>query len=125
MIIFRSVSPTRNLTDCNRREDRLSIMEKLKSIIQLRKILREMEKDVGFDELSTTERNILLVAYSFSSKREDIVKSSQIRNHDLVRLVPQATYHRALRSLLRHGFLERASNSKAKSYIVRTDLMSN
>ena len=41
-------------------------MDKLKSIIYLREILRQMEKDLGLDFLTLTERNIFLTAYSFA-----------------------------------------------------------
>lgn len=99
-------------------------MDKLDSLFQLRELLLKMERDVGLDVLSTPERDVFLVAYSLAGKHGNIVESVQIRSHDLVKPMAQATYHRALRALLKLGFLERASGSKAKTYVVRNDLVS-
>ncbi len=99
-------------------------MDKLSSIFRLREVLRQMEQDVGLDGLSAAERDVFLAAHSLTSAKADIVKSVQIRSHDLVRPMAQATYHRALRALLKSGLLERAGDSKAKMYVVRSDLVS-
>lgn len=98
-------------------------MDKLSSIFRLRDMLRKMEQDVGLDRLSVTERDVFLAAHSLTKKRGDIVESVQIRSHQLVRPMAQATYHRALRALLDLGLLERACGSKAKVYVVRSDLV--
>ena len=100
-------------------------MDKLKSIIYLREILRQMEKDLGLDFLTLTERNIFLTAYSLAIASDNVIESAQLRNHVLVQPVAQAKYHRASRALQKHGFLEKAGDSKAKLYIFRGDLISS
>lgn len=102
----------------------LKTMNKLDSLFQLRELLLQMERDVGLDVLSTPERDVFLAAHSLASGRGEIVESVQIRSHDLVRPMAQATYHRSLRTLLKLGLLERACGSKAKTYVVRSDLVS-
>jgi hypothetical protein len=99
-------------------------MDKLSSIVELREMLRQMERDVGLADLNRIERDVFLVAHHLTSGPGDVVGSDQIRSHHLVSSVAQATYHRALRSLLKLGLLERASGSKAKLYVVRSDLVS-
>lgn len=82
-----------------------------------------MERDIGLDELSAIEKDILLAAHSLTANKNDVVASQQIRCHALVEAMAPASFHRALRSLLEQGFLERAGDSKAKSYVVRSDLI--
>jgi predicted MarR family transcription regulator len=83
-----------------------------------------MEHDVGLGGLSKTEKDVFLAAHSLSTRKGNVVESIQIRSHDLVEPMAQATYHRALRALLKMGLLERAGDSKAKTYVVRSDLVS-
>lgn len=100
-------------------------MGKLDSLFQLREMLLQMERDVGLHVLSTQERDVFLAAYSVARKHGKVVESVHIRSHHFVEPMAQATYHRALRALLKTGLLERASGSKAKTYVVRSDLVSD
>jgi len=98
-------------------------MDKLSSIFELREMLRELERDVGLESLSRTERDVLLAAHSLSDQQGDIVSSEQLRSHTLLESVAQATLYRAIRTLLGLGLLERAAETKARSYVVRGDLV--
>lgn len=100
-------------------------MDRLKSIFELREMLRELEKDVGLEDLSRTERDVLLAAHSLSTGPGAIISSEDIRSHKLVRALAQATFYRAVRTLLGLGLFERAPASKAKSYVIRSDLIDN
>ncbi|WP_109464919.1 hypothetical protein [Albibacillus kandeliae] len=96
-------------------------MDKLKSIVELTEMLRQMERDVGLDNLTQAERDVFLAAHRLTERPGDIVQSDQIRRHDLVCSIAQASYHRALRSLLALGLLERAGGARTKLYVVRSD----
>lgn len=84
-------------------------------------MLFQMEQDIGLDRLSRVERDVFLAAHSLSSAPGEPVQSDQIRSHQLVQGLAQATFHRTLKSLLDLGLLERAGTSKAKHYVVRFD----
>ncbi|MCW3783866.1 hypothetical protein [Defluviimonas salinarum] len=86
-------------------------------------MLRQLEKDVGLADLSRAERDILLAAHSLCDRPGDIISSEKIRGHRLVRSLAQATFYRAVRTLLGLGLFERAPASKAKSYVIRGDLI--
>lgn len=86
-------------------------------------MLSLMETELGLGDLNRVERDILIAARMLSTTPGAPIESSRIRNHTLVEPVAQATYHRALRRLLSHGFLELAGGSKKKIYVVRRDLM--
>ena len=81
-------------------------MDKLRSIFELREMLRQLERDVGFDDLSRTERDVLLAAHSLCDAPGDVISTEQIRSHTLVEPVAQATLYRAIRTLLRLGLTE-------------------
>ncbi|MAC79169.1 MAG: hypothetical protein CML66_14015 [Rhodobacteraceae bacterium] len=98
-------------------------MDKLRSIFELREMLRQLESDFGLEDLSRTERDVLLAAHSLTDDLGDVVSSEQLRSHALLQPVAQATLYRAIRSLLGLGLLERASDTKARSYVVRSDLI--
>ena len=98
-------------------------MDKLKSIFELRNMLHQMENDTGMGGLTRTERDVLLAAHVLTAVLGDSVETDQIRGHNLIDSLSPATYHRALRSLLEQGFLENAAGTKAKQYVVRSDLI--
>ncbi|MCT4373501.1 hypothetical protein CLG85_025680 [Yangia mangrovi] len=98
-------------------------MNKLSSILQLREMLRQLERDVGLEDLSRLERDVLLAAHGLCERPGDVISSEQIRDHALVRCTAQATFYRAIRTLLERGLLERAADTKARAYIVRSDLV--
>lgn len=98
-------------------------MDRLASIFELRAMLLQLEHDVGLDDLSRTERDVLLAAHNLTQHAGDVVSSDQIRSHVLVEPVAQATYYRAIRNLLAGGQLKRASGTKARAYVVRCDLI--
>lgn len=85
-------------------------------------MLRDMERDVGLQELTQSEMDVLLAAHATSGVPGDAISSDQIRRHDLASDIAQATFHRALRSLLSQGLLEKADGHKARFYVVRSDL---
>lgn len=82
-------------------------------------MLFEMEQDIGLNDLSRVERDVLLAAHALTGTPGMAVQSDQIRSHRLVRGVTQATFYRTLKSLLEMGLLERAGGSKARHYVVR------
>lgn len=97
-------------------------MDRLTAIFELRSMLRQMERDVGLDRLNQNERDLILAARDLSKEPGDIIVSDALRNHEFVRLQAQASYYRALRKLLKIGFLQLAEGSRAKSYILPEEM---
>jgi hypothetical protein len=98
-------------------------LAKISALFELRSMLREMEHEVGLDALTPVEMDVFLAAHALSGSREGVVTSDGIRKHDLTAGIAQASYHRALRSLLSLGLLEKAVGHKSKHYLVRSDLV--
>lgn len=99
-------------------------MDKISALFELRCMLRKMEEDVGLEELTASELDVFLAAHAITGQLGEVVTSEQIRRHDLTSGLAQATYHRALRSLVGMGLLEKAGGRKARHYVVRADLIS-
>lgn len=95
--------------------------EKYKNLLHLRTILHSMERDLGLDGLSKVELDVLLVARSLTKKLGDVVTSHDIRHHTMIEPIAQATFHRALRSLVDRGFMRNADGTKSKAYVVQND----
>jgi len=86
-------------------------------------MMRDMERDVGLHELSEPEMDVFLAASALAGDEGGAVTSDQIYRHDLASRLTQATYHRALKSLLNLGLLENAEGYKTKLYKIRPDLV--
>jgi hypothetical protein len=96
-------------------------MNKLSALFSLRCMLRDMERDIGLQELTAPEMDVFLAANALAGDEGEAVASDQIQNHELASGLAQATYHRALRSLLNLGLLENAIGYKTRFYVVRSD----
>ena len=88
-------------------------------------MLHQLELDVGFGALTRAERDVLVAAHMLTSVLGNSLETDQNRGHIFVNSLSPATYHRALKSLLEQGFLENAAGTKAKQYVVRSDLSGN
>ena len=88
------------------------------SVAQLRELLLGMEQELGIGELSQNEKDVLYaVQVSFSTKL-GVAKSDDIRNHMLLQMMTQPTFHRSLKSLIQKGYIGHAPNTKAGSYVL-------
>ena len=76
-------------------------MPKLSAYASLLQVLRDMESDLGFNELTEPERCIIAAICALQKEAEwgDFVKSRDIRAHTLCAKVPAPTFFRALKHL--------------------------
>lgn len=94
-------------------------MVTIKSVAQLRALLFDMEKSLGLVDLSPNERDVLYAINEVSSGSPKKARSEAIRSHPLAAAIPQATYHRALKSLVQRGFVAHAPDTRAGHYVLR------
>jgi DNA-binding MarR family transcriptional regulator len=90
----------------------------IKSVSQLRALLFDMEKALGLVDLSPNERDVLYAITEVSSGTPRAARSEAIRNHPLAAAIPQATYHRALKSLVERGLIAHAPETRAGQYVM-------
>ncbi|MEY4982183.1 MAG: hypothetical protein RIR62_449 [Pseudomonadota bacterium] len=90
----------------------------IKSVAQLRALLLEMETAMGLTDLSPNERDVLYAINEVGTGSPRAARSDAIRAHPLAAAIPQATYHRALKSLVHRGLVAHAPETKAGHYVV-------
>ena len=95
-------------------------MSSFSTIAKLRAALWQMERDLGLEQLSRNERDLLYAFHNVAveSNGPDI-SSDQVRHEQSIEEMKHATYHRALKRLLELGYIEVAPNHKTKVYRIR------
>ncbi|MCI5039415.1 MULTISPECIES: hypothetical protein [Donghicola] len=92
-----------------------------KQLAAMRELLYQLEQDMGLDDMSQNEKDILYAFHMLAeSKAECDVHSESIRSHNTVRAMKHATYHRTLKRLLDQGFIEHAPQRKTGLYRLAT-----
>ncbi len=94
-------------------------MSEISKLTELRKLLLNMEKSMGLQDLSAVERDIYYAA-SDHAVTVGAVKTTTLQDHALLADVSRPTFFRALKSLQGKGYLEQCANSVRGYYIVKT-----
>ena len=87
------------------------------NVSQLRELLLGMERDLGLGKLTQNEKDVFYEVQLVIAANGGVARSEDIKNHELTRNITQPTFHRSLKSLVSHGLLSHAPNTKAGSYI--------
>lgn len=96
--------------------------QNLDAIARLRELLASLEKDLGLDTLSTNERAVLYAMQRIrnDSQREGsepaIVRTEELRRHNLVEDMSQPTFNRAIKKLIEKKFLSPAPEMRVGAY---------
>lgn len=93
----------------------------LDNIATIRAMLNDLERSAGLTDLSPVERDVLYAASSIKPSDDSLLRSDDLWAHDLVRDVPEATFRRALRSLVERGLLKLAPGRQRGAYILQHD----
>jgi hypothetical protein len=80
--------------------------QKFNNLIDLVKIVTEMERDLGLDDISSSERNVLLAIADLANS-EGIAKTKAILSHNLTVGISRPSIFRALAKLEKLGKLSR------------------
>ncbi|MEY8883239.1 MarR family transcriptional regulator [Donghicola sp. XS_ASV15] len=92
-----------------------------KQLAAMRELLYQLEQDMGLDDMSQNEKDILYAFHMIAESKIDAdVHSESIRSHNTVRAMKHATYHRTLKRLLDQGFIEHAPQRKTGLYRLAT-----
>lgn len=84
--------------------------QKFNNLIDLVKIVTEMERDLGLNDISNSERNVLL-AISDLENSEGLAKTKAILSHDLTVGISRPSIFRALAKLEKLGKLSRKTDT--------------
>ena len=88
---------------------------KVPTLIDLKKVVKELEKDLGLGSLSSHEKAVLL-AISDLQQLDGVAKTKAILTHELTASVSRPSIFRALNKLEKLGKLKRVEGSNG-SYL--------
>ena len=86
------------------------------TLIELKKLLNNMEKDFGLNSLSEVERNVLY-AIKDLEKEHGTAKTGHLLNHDFTANMSRISVFRSIKTLERLNKIERKT-SKRGEYII-------
>ena len=95
-------------------------MSLLENAVQLKKMLMGMEKDIGFDTLSSPEKSVFYAVVDLNEG--GALNSNSIRSHAFVHDLTSATFYRALKSLIAKGFIMHEVGTKTGHYRIGLEL---
>lgn len=85
----------------------------MKQLALMRRMLHEMELDLGLARLSRNERDVLIAFHelaSFDHGDEATCSTDAVRSHPTLASMSQPTFHRTLRKLISRGFVQRSDD---------------
>lgn len=94
-------------------------MPVLENAVHLRKLLLGMERDIGLDNLTDTEKSVYYAVVDLDTGGS--VQSRVIRKHELTNDLSQPTFYRALKALLNKGLLAHEAGTRAGQYRILDD----
>lgn len=94
--------------------------QSLNGVAQLRELLQELERDLGLEELTRNERDLLYAAERLARTLGEMIRTEDMRGHPLIAEMAQPTFHRTLRSLVLKGYLSPAPHRKTGMYTVKS-----
>ena len=92
-------------------------MTEISKLAELRKLMQSMERTLGLEKLSPVERDIYYAAEELS-KSDQEVRTFGLIEHTLVQSVSRPTFFRALKSLVKKGYLSQSGSANRGRYIV-------
>ena len=89
----------------------------LRSLVQLKKAMLGLEADLGISDLSDVDKTILISIAEVCEVSGEF-NSQDLRQHDLVKNIPSASYHRSLNSLQNSGFIKKQADRSRSKYFM-------
>ena len=89
----------------------------LRSLVQLKKAMLGLEADLGISDLSDVDKTILISITEVCEVSGEF-NSPDLRQHDLVKNIPSASYHRSLNSLQNSGFIKKQADRSRSKYFM-------
>lgn len=91
--------------------------QKFNILVDLVKVVFEMERDLGLSGMSTFERNVLLAVFDLENS-EGVAKINAILSHDLTVGISRPSVFRALAKLEKLGKLARKTNASGEYKLI-------
>lgn len=94
-------------------------LKDLSSFGKLMSVLCDMERDLGLDNLSEPERRVLSAISMAIGETKKSVNSRDVKSNTICRDLTDPTYYRALKNLVKSGYIEVVEGRKTGIYRLR------
>ena len=84
-------------------------------VATLRQMLFELEREVGLQQMSSSQRDIYYAACLLGDE-DEVVNSDALREHPLLRDMPRSSFFRVLKELVSLGYLRSAGSPRSGLY---------
>ena len=96
-------------------------MSRIEYYAQLRKLITQMEIDIGIADLTEIERKVISALVLVSEGTGQPVHLSQLRHHVLLESMPQPSLYRAFQNLIKARLIKKAGTARSGLYLPQLD----
>lgn len=93
-------------------------MSDIGALAALRQLLQTMERDIGLEEMSPTQKDVYYAA-SLISEEQETFPLSDLMQHSLASNISRPTFFRCLKWLVSNGYLNPEGRSSVSTYSVK------
>ena len=94
----------------------------MKTLASLLEMVAGLQKNLGLEDTLPLERDIIAIIGMHMEDGSEHVRTEILMSHPLLATVPRASFHRALRSLLKRGLLAHPEGYKAGRYVLSGEI---
>ena len=96
-------------------------MSSIKNYATLRNLLHDMEDDLGFGDLSDTDKRVIATLVLLCTEPGANVHLDDIRTHSLIASVPAPSLYRSFQMLIKKGLINKVGSARSGLYKVALD----
>lgn len=92
-------------------------MSRIEYYAQLRKLITQMEVDMGIADLTEIERKVISALVLISDGSNQPIHINQIRHHALLESMPLPSLYRAFQNLIKAKLIKKAGTTRSGLYL--------
>ena len=105
------------LTGCFKKKDFYMKSKLIEKVILLKRMLEDMEQDIGLSSLTNVEKAVYLAAQDVKSPNS-LVETKLIIEHAFTQKMSRPTFFRALKAIESKGFIKHSDVKKVGLFLI-------
>lgn len=93
------------------------IMTEITYYAELRNLILQMERDMSIVSLTEIEKKVISALIILSNKEQKPIHLDQLREHPLVKSMPQPSLYRAFQTLIKSGYIDKVGTERSGLYV--------
>lgn len=99
-------------------------MSEIKYYAELRNLILQMEADMSISSLTEIEKKVVSALIILSNKDNKPIHLDELREHPLVKSMPQPSLYRAFQTLIKSGYIDKVGTERSGLYIPQKERFS-